>query len=103
VDSNSTIPFSLQITAPENQGDERILTPDALRFLRDLHHHFEPRRQSLLAQRKILQYKLDQGEYFPDFDPNTKELRADLSWSGAQIPKDLINRRGDLPKYIQLD
>uniref|UniRef100_A0A1I8BKZ1 Malate synthase n=1 Tax=Meloidogyne hapla TaxID=6305 RepID=A0A1I8BKZ1_MELHA len=84
------------ITAPENAGDEAILTPDALRFLRELHQQFEPRRHSLLAQRKILQYKLDQGDYFPDFDLNTKIIRDDLGWSGAKIPEDLIDRRVEI-------
>ncbi|CAK5119342.1 unnamed protein product [Meloidogyne enterolobii] len=84
------------ITAPENAGDETILTPDALRFLRELHQKFEPRRHSLLAQRKILQYRLDQGDYFPDFDSTTKNIRDDLGWSGAEIPEDLLDRRVEI-------
>uniref|UniRef100_A0A914M481 Malate synthase n=2 Tax=Meloidogyne TaxID=189290 RepID=A0A914M481_MELIC len=84
------------ITAPENAGDETILTPDALRFLRELHQKFEPRRHSLLAQRKILQYRLDQGDYFPDFDSTTKNIRDDLEWSGAEIPEDLLDRRVEI-------
>ncbi|CAK5112379.1 unnamed protein product [Meloidogyne enterolobii] len=84
------------ITAPENAGDETILTPDALRFLRELHQKFEPRRHSLLAQRKILQYRLDQGDYFPDFDSTTKNIREDLGWSGAEIPEDLLDRRVEI-------
>uniref|UniRef100_A0A183C2T0 Malate synthase n=1 Tax=Globodera pallida TaxID=36090 RepID=A0A183C2T0_GLOPA len=87
----------VKITAPETPGDERVLTPDALRFLRDLHNKFEMRRQSLLAQRKILQHKLDEGDYFPDFDPNTEALRADSGWSSqAEIPLDLQDRRVEI-------
>ncbi|KAL3087146.1 hypothetical protein niasHS_005385 [Heterodera schachtii] len=87
----------VKITAQEMPGDERILTPAALRFLRELHNKFEQRRQSLLAQRKILQHKLDEGDYFPDFDPNTEELRADRSWtSQAEIPVDLQDRRVEI-------
>ena len=43
------------ITTPMERGDEVILTPDALRFLKDLHEKFEPKRRKLLAERKILQ------------------------------------------------
>lgn len=49
-----------------------------------------------MAQRKILQYSLDKGEYFPDFDLNTKTIRDDLGWGGAEIPEDLLDRRVEI-------
>jgi malate synthase len=39
---------------------------------------------------------LDQGEYFPNFDGNTREIREDLGWKGAPIPKDLLDRRVEI-------
>ena len=86
----------VKITLPEERGDEKILTPDALRFLRNLHTTFEPKRQKLLASRKILQAKIDAGEYFPDFNPETEEIRHDASWAGAKIPKDMLDRRVEI-------
>ncbi|CAD5223635.1 unnamed protein product [Bursaphelenchus okinawaensis] len=84
------------ITAPTEAGDEKILTPDATRFLKDLHQKFEPKRRKLLAQRKILQARIDSGEWFPDFDPATAALREDLSWKGASIPQDMSDRRVEI-------
>lgn len=72
------------------------MTPDAQRFLKDLHTKFEPKRRKLLAQRKLLQAQIDAGEWFPDFDPKTADLRSDLSWRGASIPKDIQDRRVEI-------
>ncbi|KAI6185424.1 Malate synthase [Aphelenchoides besseyi] len=81
------------ITAPMTSGDEKILTPDALRFLKDLHTEFEPKRRKILHQRRVLQTQIDAGEYYPNFDSKTADLRDDLSWKGASIPKDMLDRR----------
>ena len=32
----------------------------------------------------------------PDFDSSTADLRADLSWQGAKIPEDMIDRRVEI-------
>uniref|UniRef100_A0A915CRN4 malate synthase n=1 Tax=Ditylenchus dipsaci TaxID=166011 RepID=A0A915CRN4_9BILA len=84
------------ITSAMQSGDEKILTPDVLRFLKDLHQTFEPKRHKLLAQRKILQNRIDTGDYYPDFDPKTAEIRSDRGWQGAPIPKDLMDRRVEI-------
>ncbi|KAE9548627.1 hypothetical protein FO519_008162 [Halicephalobus sp. NKZ332] len=86
----------VKITLPEERGDEKILTPDALRFLRNLHTTFEPRRQKLLASRKVLQARIDAGDYFPDFRPETLEIRNNTSWTGAKIPQDMADRRVEI-------
>ncbi|KAI6220935.1 Malate synthase [Aphelenchoides fujianensis] len=84
------------ITAATDAGDEKILTPDALRFLKELHNKFEPQRRKLLNQRRVLQASIDSGEWYPDFDPKTADLRNDLSWKGASIPKDMNDRRVEI-------
>ncbi|KAH7729924.1 hypothetical protein AAVH_02403 [Aphelenchoides avenae] len=86
----------LTITLPEQSGDEKVLTPDSLRFLRELHTNFESRRLQLLAKRKQLQSELDQARYFPDYDPNTANIRNDLKWRGSEIPADLKDRRVEI-------
>jgi malate synthase len=78
------------VTLPEEGRDSEILTPDAMRFLRELHKKFDGRRQQLLAKRRALQLKIDAGQYTPDFDPETKSLRSDTTWHGSSIPKDML-------------
>ncbi|KAF8385060.1 icl-1, partial [Pristionchus pacificus] len=84
------------LTAPSVQGDEKILTPEALRFLRNLHEKFNGRRLALLKKRQGVQNDLNNGIIVPDFDPSTKALREDLSWKGAAIPDDLKDRRVEI-------
>uniref|UniRef100_A0A914VIF4 Malate synthase n=1 Tax=Plectus sambesii TaxID=2011161 RepID=A0A914VIF4_9BILA len=84
------------VTLPEERRDQEILTPDAMRFLRELHGKFEGRRLQLLAKRRIVQHQLDEGVYTPDFNPDTKSLRDDPSWHGASIPKDMLDRRVEI-------
>ncbi len=49
-----------QITMPETVGDSEILTAEALKFVSDLHHRFEGRRQALLMKRRDRQFRLDE-------------------------------------------
>ncbi|VDO27591.1 unnamed protein product [Haemonchus placei] len=86
----------LVLTAPLNTGDEKILTPDALRFIKDLNLKFDGRRQELLKKRVQKQKEINDGVYFPDFSPDTANLREDLSWKGAEIPEDLMDRRVEI-------
>lgn len=67
-----------------------------MRFLRELHVKFEPERQALLHKRKVLQNSLDCSEYYPDYEAETADIRNDLSWKGAPIPQDLMDRRVEI-------
>lgn len=44
-----------QLTAPTLDGDEKILTPDALRFIKDLNKKFDEKRKKLLKKRVVVQ------------------------------------------------
>lgn len=44
------------------EGWERILSPEAVQFLADIHRNFEPTRQSVLQTRIDRQKLIDQGE-----------------------------------------
>src|SRR2546428_13576000 len=68
-----------------------ILTEEALDFIANLHRHFEPRRQDLLARRAARQKEFDRGA-LPDFLPDTREIR-EREWQGGPQPKDLLRRR----------
>src|SRR2546428_13595520 len=70
-----------------------ILTEEALDFIANLHRHFEPRRQDLLARRAARQKEFDRGA-LPDFLPDTREIR-EREWQGAPPPEALLDPRRD--------
>ena len=84
----------IEIKAPVNDAQAEILTPDALRFLAGLAGEFDGRRQELLARRKARQAEIDAGK-FPDFLPETAEIRA-AKWTVAPFPADLADRRVEI-------
>jgi malate synthase len=74
--------------------DDRILTPEALGFLAELHRRFNPIRLDLLRQRVGRQRRLDAGGTL-GFLPETKTIRED-SWTIAAVPPDLQDRRVEI-------
>ncbi len=85
----------VQITAPHSASFDSILTPEALSFLSKLHRRFNSRRLQLLEKRMERQKELDRG-VLPNFNTETKDLRADLHWYAAQTPDDLQTRRVEI-------
>lgn len=75
-------------------GQGQVLTPEAVRFLEQLAHRFEPRRLELLRAREDRQARVDLGE-LPDFLPETQAIR-DAEWTVASIPADLQDRRVEI-------
>ncbi|CAJ0588130.1 unnamed protein product [Cylicocyclus nassatus] len=86
----------LTLTAPTLPGDEKILTPDALRFIKELNMKFDAKRLHLLKKRTKVQRDINEGAWFPDFSKDTKDIRNDKGWKGAEIPKDLMDRRVEI-------
>ncbi len=84
----------VQVNAPPHPSQERVLTPEALRFLVLLQRHFNQRRVELLAARVERQKRLDAGEK-PDFLPETRRIR-ESDWTVASIPDDLRDRRVEI-------
>ncbi|HTA71655.1 MAG TPA: hypothetical protein VK776_25405, partial [Bryobacteraceae bacterium] len=92
-----TVPRSqpaISIEAPAQPGVEAVLTPEALRFLTELHHRFDARRLELLEKRAVRQQAIDAGQ-LPDFLPETESIRK-ADWKAAPIPKDLMDRRVEI-------
>jgi malate synthase len=87
-------PRSMKITGTFNAQYAEMLTPQALRFLWELHRRFDLHRQDLLKKRKVRQRDLDNG-ILPDFLPATKIIR-ESDWTVAPIPKDLQDRRVEI-------
>jgi malate synthase len=84
----------VRIAAPKHASRERVLTPDALKFIVELHRRFDARRVELLAARTVRQKQLDAGQK-PDFLPETREIR-EAEWTVAPIPADLQDRRVEI-------
>ena len=89
-----TLPAGLAVTGAISPGFERVLTPDALGLIANLHRTFDKRRQDLLAARIGRQKRWDAGA-LPDFLPETKSIR-DGDWRVGTIPADLMDRRVEI-------
>jgi len=86
----------LDVVTPEYA---EILTPDALRFLGELHRRFDARRQERLLARVKVQEAIDAGA-LPDFPAETADIRA-KDWTVAPIPKDLEDRRVEITGPVE--
>ncbi len=80
----------IQIRGPKVEGFDRILTPEALRFVAGIHRKFNPTREQLLRRRQERQRELDAGA-LPEFLPSTRPVR-ESEWKIAPTPPDLQKR-----------
>jgi malate synthase len=84
----------VQVLADGNGIGARVLTPQALQFVADLHRRFNPTRMELLAARDARQAWLD-GEGDPGFLEETAHVREG-GWKVAPCPPDLQDRRVEI-------
>jgi len=89
----TTTAGSVEVTRDTDHADD-VLTPKALDFVAELHRHFNPERERLLADRALRQARIDAGE-MPDFLPNPIESR-DGNWGVAPAPSDFDDRRVEI-------
>src|SRR5690349_579969 len=82
------------MTVLPNAVETEILTPEASQFLHKIAREFQPRREMLLASRRMRQQRIDAGE-LPDFLPETATIR-EREWRVAPIPQDLMDRRVEI-------
>jgi len=90
---------SFLIKAPFVEGQNDILTEDALAFLAGLERLFGRRRHALMEQRMHLQKKLDQGGTL-DFPEETAEIRA-ADWHVRPAPSALQDRRVEITGPVE--
>jgi malate synthase len=84
----------VQVLGEGNGLGSRVLTPEALEFVADLHRRFNPTRMELLRARDERQVWLDaDGE--PSFLEETAHVRAG-DWKVAPTPPDLQDRRVEI-------
>lgn len=92
--SNTPLTDGITINAPVSDAFSRILTPDALAFVRTLARRFDGRRRELMARREAVQADIDAGR-LPDFLPGTRSVRKG-DWTVAPVPADLADRRVEI-------
>ena len=71
-----------------------MLTAPAVAFVEDLTRRFRPRIDELLARRRAVQQRYNQGER-PDFLAETADVRRG-TWKVGSIPADLQDRRVEI-------
>jgi malate synthase len=89
-----TLPAGMELEGPLPAGAERVLTPGALALVAELVRLYRPRVEELLARRREVQRRLDQGER-PRFLEASAEIRA-AEWRVAPLPADLRDRRVEI-------
>jgi malate synthase len=89
----------IEIRAPRVADVDRIVTPQALRFLQLLAREFGPRRKTLLQRRAQIQRDIKQGGQ-PDFLAETSGVRNG-SWTVAPAPADLDDRRVEITGPVE--
>ncbi len=82
------------VTGPRVEGQERVLTDEALGFVAALVRAYQGRVDALLAARVARQAALDAGQRL-DFLPETAAVRAG-DWRVAPLPADLLDRRVEI-------
>lgn len=78
-----------------SEATSKILTRDACAFLATLHRTFDATRKELLQRRIIRQAEIDRG-ILPNFLPETKAIRDDPTWRGADPAPGLVDRRVEI-------
>lgn len=79
---------------PFGRSDE-ILTPEALKFLTELHNRFASTRHERLADRQRRRYEIGNGRD-PKFREDTRHIREDANWRVAGAGPGLEDRRVEI-------
>ena len=90
-----TINKGVAIHGSVGEAQKKILSKDATAFLALLHRTFNPTRKALLQRRVVRQQELDKG-VLPDFLPETKNIRDNVTWKGALPAPGLVDRRVEI-------
>jgi malate synthase len=85
----------LEITGPQQERDDEVLTPRALELVALLHRELNGRRRELLDNRRQRVRALADGGTL-DFLPETAHIREDDSWRVADPAPGLVDRRAEI-------
>ncbi|ACS84261.1 malate synthase A [Musicola paradisiaca] len=81
------------------EAERQILTDEAIDFLTDLVERFTLSRNRLLAERREVQRRIDEG-VLPDFISETISIR-NSEWKIRGIPDDLLDRRVEITGPVE--
>lgn len=82
---------TITINGPLIDGQDKVLTRPAIRFLEKIAEKFESEREKILEERLLAQAAFHKGA-LPSFLKDTQAIRNDSSWKVAPIPKNLEKR-----------
>jgi len=82
------------VTGPPVEGQDAVLTPEALDFVAALHREFGARRDELLAARRTRRDAVSKTGQL-DFLEETRSVREG-DWRVAPAPEDLLDRRVEM-------
>lgn len=85
----------VKVLGSVNDSTKKILTKDACAFIATLHRSFNETRKQLLRRRILRQAEIDKG-VLPDFLPETRNIREDPIWRGADPAPGLVDRRVEI-------
>ncbi|RAC17423.1 malate synthase A, partial [Burkholderia multivorans] len=89
---NLDVPAGMEIKGELPDGAEKVLTPQALDLIAELHRKFNGDRLERLEARRVRQQEIANGADL-DFLPETKEIREDETWQVAPPAPGLEDRR----------
>lgn len=87
------------VKGAKTESVERILTPEARKFLAALHERFNARREELLLLRAERQNAINSGT-LPNFLPETQEIR-NSEWQVGPAALDLRDRRVEITGPVE--
>ncbi|KAA8899417.1 malate synthase [Sphaerosporella brunnea] len=87
--------MDVKVLGTVSEAASKILTKEACAFLATLHRSFNETRKKLLQRRVERQAEIDKG-ILPDFLPETKHIRDDTTWRGADPAPGLVDRRVEI-------
>ena len=88
------MPQRVDVADGAGEGRGRVLTPEAIGFIVELHDAFDQRRRDLLGSREERQNRIDSGE-LPGFLPETEDVRSG-HWQVSTNPVSLADRRVEI-------
>jgi malate synthase len=97
--AESAVATAIEILGPRVAGAGTILTDEALDFVAELVHRFNPTREALLTRRRERQAEFDRG-IKPDFLAETRSIR-ESEWRVAPCPGDIADRRVEITGPVE--
>ncbi|MBP2846601.1 malate synthase A [Dickeya oryzae] len=97
--TQQTISRELVFTAALGDAERLILTTEAVDFLTELVSRFTSQRNHLLAERQVIQARIDSGE-LPGFISEMDSIK-NSDWKIRGIPNDLLDRRVEITGPVE--